>query len=250
MRFFRNKRLELAGNNRFLKYLRYAIGEVLLIVVGILLALYLSNLKEASNIRHDQVRILRELRSNLDNTIIAFRRSINTEQNYLGFNQLIIDHLDQKRPYDTELDKAFGTYYWTISTNPVTGAYDHLKSKGLNLIENDSLRTSISYMFESEFRILKEENQFWSNSFQQNISYPYHVRHFRKYYPEGDSSEDYEFARPIDYSALLGDEYFLSINTEIISNRKWNIKSLEGLITKMEGLKVLIDRELEELDGN
>ena len=250
MRFFRHKRLELAGKNRFLKYLRYAIGEVLLIVVGILLALYLSNLKEASNIRHDQVRILRELRSNLDNTIIAFRRTIDTEQSYLGFNQLIIDHLDQKKPYDTIMDKAFGTYYWTISSNPVTGAYDHLKAKGLNLIENDSLRASISYLFESEFRILKEENQFWSNSFQQNISYPYHVRHFRKYYPDGPQSEQYEFARPNDYSDLLQDEYFLSINTEIISNRKWNIKSLEGLIVKMEGLKVLIDRELEQLDNN
>ena len=250
MRFFRNKRLELAGNNRFFKYLRYAIGEVLLIVVGILLALYLSNLKEASDIRHDQVRILRELRSNLDNTIIAFRRTINTEQNYLGFNKLIIEHLDQKRPYDAELDKAFGTYYWNISSNPVTGAYDHLKSKGLNLIENDSLRTSISYMFESEFRILKEENQFWSNHFQENVSLPYHVRHFRKYFPEGQSSDDYEFARPNDYSQLLQDEYFLNINAEIISNRQWNINSLEGLIVKMEGLKIMIDQELEELGGN
>ena len=104
MRFFRNKRLELAGNNRFLKYLRYAIGEVLLIVVGILLALYLSNLKEASNIRHDQVRILRELRSNLDNTIIAFRRSINTEQNYLGFNQLktALEQAEVSMPFPTQ----------------------------------------------------------------------------------------------------------------------------------------------------
>ena len=250
MRFFRNKRLDLDGDHRFMKYLRYAIGEVLLIVVGILLALYLSNLKEASNIRHDQVRILQELKSNLNNTITAFRRSIQKEQDYLVFNQLIIDHLDQGKPYDTLLDKAFGTYYWTISSNPVTGAYDHLKAKGLNLIENDSLRASISYLFESEFRVLKEENQFWSNSFQQNISYPFHVRHFRKYYPEGHSSEDYEFARPINYSTLLGDEYFLSINTEIISNRKWNIQSLEGLIDKIESLKVLIDQELKELDNN
>ncbi len=248
--FFRKIRYQLARDNQFFKYSRYAIGEVLLIVIGILLALYLNNLNEQKNIRQDQVRMLKELRANLDNTITAFKRTIKTEQNYLGFNQLIIDHLEQKKPYDTLIDKAFGTYYWNISSNPVIGAYDHLKAKGLNLIENDSLRTSISYLFESEFRILKEENQFWSNHFQENISVPYHVRHFRKYYPDGESSQDYEFARPLNYSELLEDEYFLNINAEIISNRKWNINSLEGLIGKMESLKLMIDQELNELDGN
>ena len=242
--FFRKIRYRLAKDNQFFKYSRYAIGEILLIVVGILLALYLNNLNEQKNIRHDQVRILKELKSNLNNTISAFERSINTEQKYLDFNQLIIDHLAQKKPYDTLMDKAFGTYYWNISSNPVTGAYDHLKAKGLNLIENDSLRMSISYLFESEFRILKEENQFWSNHLQENISLPYHVRHFRKYYPDGHSSEDFEFARPLNYAELLKDEYFLNINAEIISNRKWNIRSLQGLIVKMENLRIMIDQEL------
>ena len=253
--FFHKIRWRLAAGDqaaspagRFFRYISYAIGEILLIVIGILLALYLNNLNEQKNIKQDQIRILKELRSNLENTITAFRRSIKTEQNYLGFNQLIIDHLEQKKPYDTVLDKAFGTYYWNISSNPVTGAYDHLKSKGLNLIENDSLRMGISYLFESEFRILKEENQFWSNHFQENVSVPYHVRHFRKYYPDGPPSEDFEFARPLNYSELLNDEYFLNINAEIISNRKWNINSLKGLIEKIEGLKTMIDRELKELD--
>ena len=247
MHFFRKKRQILADENRLLKYTRYAVGEVLLIVVGILLALYLNNLNEEKNVRQDQVRILKELISNLNSTITAFERTISTEKSYLSFNQAIIDHLDHKAPYDTILDKSFGTYYWTVSTNPVKGAYEHLKAKGLDLIENDSLRKRISFLFESEFTILKEENQFWSNSFQQNISYPYHIRHFRKYYPKQVHSENYEFAKPMNYEALLDDDYFLSMNTEIISNRRWNIRSLEGLIVKMESLKILINQELEEL---
>lgn len=244
---FKNIRRKFFNEGNFFQYGRYALGEMLLIVGGILLALYLNNLNEKKNLQQDQVKVLSEIISNLDGSIQAFERTIQTEKNYLLFNKQIVEHLENKLPYDPSLDMAFGTYFWTISTNPVTGAYDHLKEKGLDLIESDSLRQSISFLFESEFTILKEENELWSNSFQQNISYPYHVHHFRKYFPEDQHSENYEFARPNNYSELLGDAYFLNINTEIISNRGWNIRSLENLILKMEELKKLIQLELDRL---
>jgi hypothetical protein len=244
---FKNIRRKFFKEGNYLQYARYALGEILLIVGGILLALYLNNLNEKKNLRQDQVKVLNEIISNLNGSIQAFERTIQTEKNYLLFNKKILEHLEKKLPYDPSLDMAFGTYFWTISTNPVTGAYDHLKEKGMDLIESDSLRQSISFLFESEFTILKEENEFWSNSFQQNISYPYHVQNFRKYFPEDQKSENYEFAKPNNYSELLEDAYFLNINTEIISNRGWNIRSLENLILQMEDLKKLIQLELDRL---
>lgn len=244
---FKTIRHKLSNERKVFQYARYAIGEILLIVIGILLALYLNNLNEQNNIRQDQVKVLNEIISNLDGSIQAFERTIQTEKDYLDFNIKILEHFEERLPYDPALDKAFGTYFWTISTNPVTGAYEHLKEKGLDLIESDTLRQSISFLFESEFTILKEENEFWSNSFQQNISYPYHVKHFRKYFPEDKASENYEYARPVNYSELQEDPYFLNINTEIISNRSWNIRSLENLILKMEELKKLIQLELDRL---
>lgn len=244
---FKTIRHKLSNEGKFFQYARYAIGEILLIVIGILLALYLNNLNEKRSIQQEQVKVLHEIISNLDASIQAFERTIETERSYLDFNKKILDHFEKKLPYDPSLDMAFGTYFWTISTNPVTGAYEHLKEKGLDLVQNDSLRQSISFLFESEFTILKEENEFWSNSFQQNISYPYHVRHFRKYFPDDQVSENFEFAKPVNYSALSEDPYFLNINTEIISNRGWNIRSLEILILKMEKLKKSIYRELDEL---
>ncbi|MCA0932439.1 hypothetical protein LCM02_08250 [Lutimonas saemankumensis] len=41
--FFRKIRWRLAANNQFFKYSRYAIGEIVLVVVGILIALYINN---------------------------------------------------------------------------------------------------------------------------------------------------------------------------------------------------------------
>ena len=246
--FFRKIRKKMAEDNRPLKYVRYAIGEIVLIVIGILLALYLNNLSTERGIKAEQIKILKEIKSNLNSSIISFDRAIVSEKNYMAYNVMILDYLDHKKPYDTILDKAFGTYFWTISSSAVTGAYDYLKSKGVDRITNDQLRTEISYLFESELLVLKNENEVWANNLQQNISYPFHVKHFRKYYPDQSASTDFEYARPFNYDLLLEDAYFKSINAEIISNRRWNINSLKNTIDRVKDLIDDIDGELMILD--
>ena len=246
--FFRKIRKKMAEDNRPLKYVRYAIGEIVLIVIGILLALYLNNLSTERGIKAEQIKILKEIKSNLNSSIISFDRAIVSEKNYMAYNVMILDYLDHKKPYDTILDKAFGTYFWTISSSAVTGAYDYLKSKGIDRITNDQLRTEISYLFESELLVLKNENEVWANNLQQNISYPFHVKHFRKYYPDQSASTDFEYARPFNYDLLLEDAYFKSINAEIISNRRWNINSLQNTIDRVKDLIDDIDAELVVLN--
>lgn len=243
-RFFNRIRRQLAKDNKFFQYSRYAIGEILLIVLGILIALYLDGINNRKQAQETETELLNELKSNLVSNIRILERTLDTEAEYLAYNEMILDYLDNRKPYDTELDKAFGVYFWTVSTNPVTGGYDFLKSKGIDLISDDSLRNRISFIFENEFSILKNENEVWSNNLQQNISYPYHVKHFRRYYTADVNGAESELARPFDYEGLLEDQEFMSINTEIISNRKWNINSLKTLIREIEGLLNQIEAEL------
>ncbi len=232
------------GSNNFIKYAKYAIGEIILIVIGILLALYLNHLNTERGIKAEQIKVLKEIKSNLNSSIISFDRAIESEKSYMAYNLMILDYMDHNKPYDSVLDRAFGTYFWTISSSAVTGAYDYLKSKGIDLITNDQLRSEISYFFESELLVLKNENEVWANNLQQNISYPFHVKHFRKYYPEGSASSDFEYASPFNYDLLLKDDYFKSINAEIISNRRWNINSLQETIDHIKTLVEDIDKEL------
>ena len=44
--FFRKTRKKMADDNRPLKYARYAIGEIILVVIGILIALQINNWNE------------------------------------------------------------------------------------------------------------------------------------------------------------------------------------------------------------
>ena len=245
LRFFRTLRQRLLAENRVSRYLLYAAGEVFLIVVGILLALYLNNLNEERQTRSVEIKLLNELKSNLESNLLILERSLRTEEEYLAYNQQILDYLDNRKPYHEELDKAFGVYFWTVSTNPVSGGYEFLKSKGVDLITNDSLRNRISFVFENEFSILKNENEVWSNNLQQTISYPNHIQRFRRYYPDRQQSNGIEFARPYNYDLLLEDETFKSINAEIVSNRMWNINSLNRLLMELRDLILQIETELE-----
>ncbi len=244
LRFVHSLRQRMLSENKFGKYMLYAVGEIVLIVVGILIAFYLDNINAEKQAKETETELLSELKSNLVSNIKILERTLESESQYLSYNEMILDYLDNRKPYNRELEKAFGVYFWTVTTNPVKGGYEFLKSKGIDLITDDSLRNQISYIFENEFSILKNENEVWSNNLQQNISYPYHVKHFRRYYSTENSNE-VELAKPFDYKSLLEDEEYKSINTEIISNRKWNINSLEKLVREIKGLIIQIDGELK-----
>ena len=247
IKFFRKIRKRLLSENKFGYYLIYGIGEVILIVIGILLALYLNNINSEQKSNLVEIKLLNELKANIKSSIKSFEITLESEQEYLEDNLLILDYLDNKKPYDDNLLKPFSTYFWTVSSNPISGGYTYLKSKGIDLITNDSLRKNLSVLFEREFLIITGENQVWANNLQQNISYPYHVNRFRRYFLHDSISGDIEVTKPFNYNDLFNDDKFKSINAEIISNRKWNIKSLQGLIKKSQVIVYEIEEELEIL---
>ena len=60
IKFFRKIRQRLLTENKFSKYLLYAIGEILLVVVGILIALQINNSNESRKIRNQEVHYLKK----------------------------------------------------------------------------------------------------------------------------------------------------------------------------------------------
>ena len=65
IKFFRKIRQKLLSENKFSKYLLYAIGEIVLVVIGILIALWINN-KNIQNQNKEKERLgLTEIRDNL-----------------------------------------------------------------------------------------------------------------------------------------------------------------------------------------
>jgi len=59
IKFFRKIRYDLMGKNKTGKYLKYAIGEIILVVIGILIALQINNWNESKKYN---VRLLKTYR--------------------------------------------------------------------------------------------------------------------------------------------------------------------------------------------
>ena len=63
--FFRKIRKQLADDNKPLKYMRYAIGEIVLVVIGILIALSINNWNEQRITKEKERFALEEIKSDL-----------------------------------------------------------------------------------------------------------------------------------------------------------------------------------------
>ena len=70
IKFFRNIRKKLAAENKAASYLRYAIGEIVLVVIGILIALQINNWNEARKERNNEIKYLKNLKLDLKTDLV------------------------------------------------------------------------------------------------------------------------------------------------------------------------------------
>jgi len=73
IKFFRRIRQQLLTGNKFPKYLLYAIGEIVLVVIGILIALQINNWNEGRKIHLQDIEFLNNLKVELSVDISALR---------------------------------------------------------------------------------------------------------------------------------------------------------------------------------
>ena len=96
-RFFSKIRMRLAADNQFLKYSRYAIGEILLVVIGILIALQINTWKQESDNRTQELFYLNKLKDNLlQDTLMLNSRIRRLDSAHIYLRSVIEDLKDKK----------------------------------------------------------------------------------------------------------------------------------------------------------
>ena len=156
IKFFRRIRKRLLTENKFSKYILYAIGEIVLVVIGILIALQINNWNEQKILKVQEKEALTEILSDLTININKFNETLIGNNrpgniiNTLSSTHIIIEHLKSNEVYHDSLDKHFGIMI--LSSNIInykTSGYESLLSVGLDLIKNTKLRSEIGEYYQS-----------------------------------------------------------------------------------------------------
>ncbi|MEZ5059197.1 MAG: DUF6090 family protein [Saprospiraceae bacterium] len=151
IKFFRRIRQKLLSENRFSKYLLYAIGEIILVVIGILIALQLNNWNSYNQQRETEVKYLKEIKENLIKDVADIDFNINFNKSKLRSNEIIATYLNGEIEAPDSLDFHFSNLLFATRTLVNMSAYENLKTRGLEIITNDSLRQRITKLYEFDF---------------------------------------------------------------------------------------------------
>jgi hypothetical protein len=140
IKFFRKIRFDLMEKNKTGKYLKYAIGEIVLVVIGILIALSINNWNESRKDSISELTALKDLRQEFSKNTIVFKEhhqfKINTTLKWVAFISKISD------PNLTESNLTFRPTAIGVRTyNPSKSILNSILSTGkIDKVENDSLK--------------------------------------------------------------------------------------------------------------
>jgi len=246
IKFFRQIRYRLMSENKtgipalpIGRYLKYAIGEILLVVIGILIALQVNNWNESRKQSRLEILLLKDLKTELE--FIESELGIVAAGNEEDVQQYITirNYLNDNLAYDSSLDSAFGVLdTWQMPYLRYT-AYRAIKENGMDIISNDSLKKQIIDFYEFDLKMLVEDMGKWEWSFNQNTTQRIMITNVRRH------DSNYDLATPNDFEALKENDEFRNFLSVLIPVRYDHIAFLNH--TKKSTLKVLdaVSTELE-----
>lgn len=172
IKFFRKIRQRLLIERRLSKYFLYAIGEIVLVVIGILIALQINNRNEFYKTKQKEFALLTELKQNLKDDSAKLSEILVANEDRIRSNEIVKYSFESKLPWHDSLKYHFGNTWgnWQLTEN--TSTWENLKSIGLDLISNNSLRNSISELYSTKYIYLENLEKGFDDKFQQNQLYP------------------------------------------------------------------------------
>ena len=251
--FFRKIRQNLLNEGKTARYFKYAIGEILLVVIGIIIALQLNNWNEQRKLEIEEFKLLRNLQLEIQNDLALIENSKQIHSTTPAAIDRIMNHLENDLPYEDDLKYDFHktTRLWGPTIN--ASVYQTLKSKGFDLISNDGLSQDIisyySYMENNYDRNINLYVGFVSEANSSIISYRFEALWLADYdtYRKTQAYDDLQaYMIPRDYEALKSDHEYHFYLSSIKSQNYWFIdRAMSIAIDMATQLNSDIEAELQ-----
>ncbi|MDX1333967.1 MAG: DUF6090 family protein [Robiginitalea sp.] len=251
IRFFRTIRQRILTENKFNKYLLYAIGEILLVVVGILLALQIDTWNEQQKQRQESREFTMRLEKEVLKNIASAEAEMATEESQTHAAGTILQLFNEAGTPQSEalLDSLV---YIILSNNTleiVTGTLNEGFNTGkIAIITSDSLRSALYNLPSSIEEIRKQEeidredvNGHFTNFLYHNFNYRNMDNRYSPYKGVIGSTKFTSYSS----RSLLDSQTF----ENMVDNRFWNsqeqLKQLRRFHGELSLIASLIEKVLE-----
>ena len=248
IKFFRSIRKTLLSEGKKSKYFKYAIGEIVLVVIGILIALQINNWNEN---RKSQEKI----DNYFEKMLVEMRQKKDLLKNYqkgnLKFNQDVerIAHITADKNADSipVLKSLLGSLTVAGDPNISFPVLDEFYNQDLQVaIKNDSLKIYLERLL--DLRLVRNQvSSFALDQYITNVE-PFYIKHINysqtatnNYYYDGflDKGPDTNYE-----NLLYSMEFWNIINLKLDTNSTAS-RILEGLIITIDHIIELLEKEIK-----
>lgn len=226
IKLFRNIRKKLVEQGKTANYLKYAIGEILLVVIGILIALQINNWNEKRKNQLFEREILTLIDQNLERDATLLTIELNKTKKAIVLTEKLLAQVSQKK-YTDSLNFWMGHIISFERFKSQTSAFEVLKAKGIETISNKKLQLNlITYYEENLFKVYQSLNdvelffnQDWTPVLKENFN-------------------DFKW---LDYTKPINTEAFFSKPSSIMMFKLYKDNRQAGLAYKEDALEKIAE---------
>ena len=252
IKFFRHIRQNLIMENKTGKYLKYAIGEIVLVVIGILIALQINNWNERRMDRIQEKKFLIRFEAEIYTNIESISTSITLNKSRKQRAEFLMKTIDSPQLAENSasyfirsIEHAGYTFYPVISDN----TFQEIKSSGkLSLIRNEKIRSALQQYYSwwsfdlGQYNFIREDMQLRYYHEKEGILSPsqqIYMGHFNDslIYNPAEAKQVYE--------RMLNKPGFIALLPNIIQSQIGAEGSFEDIKRQAFDLRSMIQNELK-----
>ena len=168
---FRKIRKQLANDNKPFKYMRYAFGEIILVVIGILIALQINSWNKDRIAKIEEKQILKNLHNEFQQNEYLLNEVIDINVKCFNTGVIIMGLFEKERleiaKYNTD-SLIFFSLEKRLFSPSENALQDLLQSGRYQLISNDDLKKSL-YQWSQKMHSAKERYSGMDSKIEQDI---------------------------------------------------------------------------------
>lgn len=245
--FFRKTRKKLADDNKFFKYSRYAIGEIVLVVVGILIALQINDWNENRKLLLNEHALYKKLIADLTDEELRLENQINWAKSNQDLHYAIYNKTKGKFDSDSVIP-----YYLLQTTFTYLPMIKDIYEETHDKISNENIRDLIKKYFtlENSTRLAIEDY----NDYKIQFMRPFLVKHglfnlepiFNDQPYSWPSKSNFKFINSNKLLEHYGSNELDGILVQLRLHISWVIKNFHDLKESNQNLVLALDNEIKK----